>query len=282
MSDSQVYGSNGDQDEPQARWGNGDEQDGQPDRGHPPEASMHLESGVLDDDLPEEEVLIKSPIWLITFGDVSALMLAFFVMLFSMSHLQSEKWDSIISVMATRDEPRVEGKPKPVGERAVTRVSLVPAFPTGYLQRILEEKLAGDPILSSIRMTGLDDQLVLSLPADRIFSDGVSTMGDQGRRALSRLATVFKQFGNRLDIRGHTDPNPPPTGSGFASNWDLSLARALSVARGLSDAGYSEDVTVLALADAQYSHIDRDIPEAERFRLASRVDIVIVPEARGQ
>lgn|GEM_PF-504107 len=249
---------------------------------HDSEALMHLESVALDiADIPED-VVEKAPIWLITFGDVTALMLAFFVMLFSMSHLQSEEWDAIISIMATREEPVTEGDPRPVGERTISRIDLVAALPVGYLERILREKLAAEPDLADIPITGLDEQIVLSLFTDELFGGDATTLSARGERVISRLSVVFRQFGNTMLIRGHTDPDPPPRDLGFESNWDLSLARALTVARGLSEAGYIGDFTVLGLGDSAYRHIDREIPEPRRYQMARRVDIVILPEASGQ
>lgn len=253
-----------------------------PNAPHPSEVSGHLHSGVLDDDLPEGEQVEKAPIWLVTFGDVTALMLAFFVMLYSMSHLQSEKWDAVISILATRDDPVVDGDPRPVGERTITRVDLVGAFPVGYLQRILEEKLEADPVLSMVRLSGLDGALVMSLPADQIFDGPGAVLNDLGRRALARLAVVFGQFGNRLDVHGNTDPLPLPDQSDYADKWELSLGRAMAVAKSLRENGFDGDFTVMGLADSGYRHIDPSIPEARRLTLSRRVDIVILPEARGQ
>lgn len=239
-------------------------------------------SEVLEDSGPPEDRLEKAPIWLVSFGDVTALMLAFFVMLYAMSHLQSERWDAVISVLATRERPVAEGEPRPIGERTTTRISLIDAFPTGYLQRILEEKLSGDALLADIRMTGLEDQLVLSLPAARFFDGGGAVPSEEGRRALGRLATVFGQFGNRIDIRGHSAPELPGPGTPFESATELSLARALAVAKLLAASGYAGNPTVMGLGASEFRHIDPELSEARRFELARRVDLVIVPEARGQ
>lgn len=251
-----------------------------PQRSSEPNNAIYSE--ILEDTGPPEERLEKAPIWLVSFGDVTALMLAFFVMLYAMSHLQSERWEAVISVLATRERPVAEGEPRPIGERTTTRISLVDAFPTGYLQRILEEKLSEDRLLSDIRMTGLDDQLILSLPADRFFAGNGATISEEGRRALGRLATVFGQFGNRIDIRGHAAPEPPAPGARFEDAAEISLARALAVAKTLAASGYGGNPTVMGLGDSQFRHIDPELPEDRRYELARRVDLVIVPEARGQ
>jgi chemotaxis protein MotB len=247
-----------------------------------PEVMGHIYTPEFEQDGVPEDRVEKSAAWLVTFGDVTALMLAFFVMLYSMSQLQSEKWETVISVMATRDKPTAEGKPRPVGERTITRIDLVSAFPTGYLQRILETKLAEDPLLKTIRMTGLEDQLVLSLPTDTFFTGTGAQIDPKALPALRRLGVVFNQFGNRLDIKGNTDPTQPSSGSAYPDNWALSLGRGLAIAKVLNEAGYPGEFSVFGLGDSNYRFIDQDIPEQERYALARRVDIVIVPEARGQ
>ena len=43
--------------------------------------------------------------WLVTFADVIALLLAFFVMLFSMSNIKTETWNVIISQISSSETP---------------------------------------------------------------------------------------------------------------------------------------------------------------------------------
>ena len=123
---------------------------------------------------------------------------------------------------------------------------------------------------------------MLSLPTDTFFTGTGAQIDPQAMPALQRLGVVFGQFGNRLDIKGNTDPSAPPRDSAYPDNWSLSLGRALAVAQALNKAGYPGEFTVLGLGDSNYRFIDQNIPEQQRYALARRVDIVIVPEARGQ
>lgn len=243
--------------------------------------------------LPEEPTLLeddveRAPIWMVSFGDVTALMLTFFVMLFSMSHLQSETWDAIVALISTRETPAEDVKPKPISDRNIASVSLYNALPTDYLARILREKLARDEILKDAPVTGLDEHVVISVPADRIFSGGGVALQDTANETMQRLSGVLLQFGNQVDIQGHTTPDPPVPGSGgrdgarYDTNWGLSLARAVIVARTISDAGYTGRLTALGLGASRYRHLDSRLSEIERYRLANRIDIVILPEAGGQ
>lgn len=248
-------------------------------------ADDDLFGGMQRESLVEDEVE-KAPIWLVSFGDVTALMLTFFVMLFSMSHLQSEKWDAVIALLSTSQTPKDVEKPKPVSDKNIASVTFYNALPVDYLMRILEEKFARDSILSTAPVTGLDGQVIISLPAQAFFDDGSAELLEAGEEPISRLSGVLLQFGNQVDVQAHTTPEPPAApvdgGTRFQSNWALSLARAKSIALALRNAGYDLRLTVLGLGHSRYRFIDQRLPEPERYRLADRIDIVILPQAGGQ
>ncbi len=219
--------------------------------------------------------------WLVSFGDVTALMLTFFVMLFSMQTIPSEKWDAVVALINTRMNPLEQDRPAPTSERNMATVQLVDALPTAYLNRVFSEKLAQDPVLRDATLTELDGRLVISLPSDALFAAGSATLAADAREAVFRLGGALAQVGNHVNVQGHTDPDPPP-GERFASNWALSLTRALNVSNALREAGYPGRATALGLADSQFRHLDPAIPEARRYALSRRVDIVLLPEADGQ
>ncbi|RED52466.1 OmpA/MotB family protein [Aestuariispira insulae] len=231
-----------------------------------------------EDEHSEKE---KAPIWLISFGDVTALLLAFFVMLFSMSHVQSEKWDAIVSLVSLSLEPSPKTEPAPVSERNIATVSLLRALSPEYLSQILSENLSRDQTLAKAQVNLLDDRVVISLPSDSVFLPGNALIAAEAEQALFRLAGVFSQFGNQIIIVGHTDPLPVSNKS-YQSNWELSLARALSVADYLKESGYPGELTVFGMANGQYRYLNPNLSEERRYELARRVDIVIYPDAGGQ
>lgn len=78
----------------------------------------------------------------------------------------------------------------------------------------------------------------LTLPADLMFSQGTVSLREEASFALDLLATALKLH---MDVTvllvGHTDSDPPsgPLRKLFPSNWELSYARALAVARSLTE-----------------------------------------------
>ena len=229
----------------------------------------------------EESEVEKAPIWLLSFGDVTALLLAFFVMLFSMSHLQSEKWDAIISLISMSIEPTPKVQPAPVSNKNIATVDLIKALAPEYLEQVLSETLSRDDVLSRAEVTLLDERVIISLPSDSIFMPGNALITAEAEGALFRLAGVISQFGNQIMIAGHTDPAPVSNDS-YSSNWELSLARALSVADYLKESGYPGEFTVFGMANGRFRFLNPNLSEDRRYILARRVDLVISPDAGGQ
>jgi chemotaxis protein MotB len=81
--------------------------------------------------------------------------------------------------------------------------------------------------------------------SELLFASGSAELGETGKAQLSRLAKTLKQLDARipanldwiLRIDGHTDRVPLSSTSVFASNWELSTARAVSVVAHLSGEG---------------------------------------------
>ena len=221
--------------------------------------------------------------WLLSFGDLVSLMLVFFVMLFAMSTLEREDFEAVITAMAQQFNPTattVQSTPSVALD--IPKVSAPEAFSLDYLRALIDDKLAGDPILRDIRLHQLHDRLVVSLPADPLFAPGSARLAEAARDTLGRVATVIQYLGNRIDVGAHTDPRPV-TGSLFPSNWELSLSRAIAVANELRRSGYENDMVAFGMADAHFSEISLELSVEERYRRARRIDILVrrVESTRG-
>lgn len=220
--------------------------------------------------------------WMITFADLLALLLTFFVLLFSMSQVRVDAWRSLTdSLNRSILDPTREVAIEPTAERNVARVAVVRASDLDYLAALFEAKLSRDPALARARLTRLPGRLVISLPSDLLFASGSAELGRPGAELAAALGDALRQVGNRVSVAGHSDPAPVPAGGPFGSNWELSLARAEAVARGLKRAGYDAPVAVRGFADSRFYDIAPELDRATRFRLARRVDIVILDETRA-
>jgi len=226
----------------------------------------------------DDDSVEKAPIWLLSFADVSALLLAFFVMLFSMSTLKTEEYEKIISKITVTDREDPVRDMAPIADKTIQMANIIPAEAPEYLERILVEAIENDPILDRAQITLLDGRIILSLPAEELFLPGSAIISSRATGPLFNLSGVMSQFGNQVVVAGHTDPTPTNEEI-YPTNWELSLARALSVATYLKEVGYQQDLTIIGHSDSQYEYLNASIPEARRKSLARRVDLVIYPEA---
>lgn len=223
----------------------------------------------------EEQAAFDAP-WLITFSDLFCLLLAFFVLLFSMSELQTGRWQTMKEAFSKHQKTpygtAADSGPTDMPEGGVEPA---PGLDLGYLGKVFEAHAEDNPLLQSAVIYRVGERLVISLPADLLFAPGIAEIETKGRTALFDLAGLLRNIANEISVTGHTDPTPVV--ASFASNWDLSLARAAAVAAALRHAGYARPIESFGVADSHFAELPRALSLARRQELARRVDIVVTP-----
>jgi chemotaxis protein MotB len=112
-----------------------------------------------------------------------------------------------------------------------------------------------------LRVRVVRGRMVVELSENILFDSGKSDLKKEGQEALTQVASVLASIANRdFQIAGHTD-NIPIKSNKFPSNWELSTARSVTVARFLAEkcckravgadrvvqAGWEESVSALQL-----------------------------------
>lgn len=129
-----------------------------------------------------------------------------------------------------------------------------------------------------IEISNLRGRMAVKLKDKVLFASGSAKLQDEGKAALTKLAEVFKEItGKSLRVEGHTDNVPVSKSGKFASNWELSSARALAVVTFLQEQGL--DATRLSAEGCgEYRPIaDNETPEGRSQN--RRIEIVLVPLA---
>jgi chemotaxis protein MotB len=120
-----------------------------------------------------------------------------------------------------------------------------------------------------------DRRMVLQLRNDVLFDSARVSIKDDGKEALTEVASVLATLGERkLQVAGHTD-NVPIATQRFASNWELSTARAVNVVKFLIEQGVQAE----ALSAAGYSEYDpvaSNDDDTDRGK-NRRIEIVLQP-----
>ena len=222
-----------------------------------------------------------SRIWLITFTDLVALMLTFFVMLFAMSSVKVSEWQNVIDSLSQTLRPSDEQTvPAMTSTFNIGTIFRKQAINLDYLSSVLNEAVKGQPLLSAGRVLRLEDRLIIVLPGDLLFEEGGATMTDIGRRSLFVLGGVLRNIGNQVGVNGHSGPGLPAD-SDYSSTWELSTARAAAVANALKQSGYTDDIIAYGYADSRSAPLP-DSPEGIGGGMARRIEIVIRPTAEDQ
>ncbi len=225
-----------------------------------------------EDETPKRE---KAPIWLVTFGDVTALLLTFFVMLFSTTTIPSESWEAVVGTMSDSLRFSQAGRaPNPEAEKAIPVIELQPALPTEYLSAVLQDHLRQDENLKDAIVRRQDSRVVISLFGNALFEPGNAGLSSGARESIFHLGGVIGNIGNQLEVLGHAGPSAQE-GEDFDTNWLLSLNRASAVAKELRASGYERNIITLGLGDSRYGYLDEGLGEARRLELARRVDLVL-------
>ncbi|MEX2451001.1 MAG: flagellar motor protein MotB [Rhodospirillales bacterium] len=218
----------------------------------------------------------RSHSWLIIFTDLVSLMLTFFVLLFSMSNLKVDKWESITDSLSQSLSPTSSKKvAAATAQFNIASIFRKRAINLDYLSALLEDMIPKDPLLAEGKLIRLEDRLIITLPGKILFAPGDSKLTEKARESLFNLGGVLRNIGNEIGVNSHTAPGKVQ-GTEYESNWELSLARSISVANELRRSGYTETVTSYGYADSLYSQLP-EMPENERRELSQRIDIVIRP-----
>jgi|GEM_PF-764207 len=211
------------------------------------------------DDGDDDEAEVPSE-WLTTLADVSMLLMSFFILLFSMSTLDTKKFTDSFSAVQNA-----------LGNKAKSTTSSVVSTPemstlveqAKVKQRILaDQKRVYDQFRSYVSTKGMEGivaaaleagKITINFPAGVLFpKDGVD-LTDEGKARLRTLYDfLIKTSGERINIRGFTDDTAPGPGSRFRDNWEVSSLRAVAVLRYMVSLGMSPNrLTATGLADLE-------------------------------
>lgn len=118
------------------------------------------------------------------------------------------------------------------------------------------------------------------LQGEVLFSSGSDELRNQGHAFLDRLATTLAPLlaaepDQMVLVGGHTDDRTLRNAARFASNWELSAARALSVTRVLIAAGLPSERVVAAGFGAEHPRVANEDDESRRKN--RRIEVLLVP-----
>lgn len=172
-------------------------------------------------------------LWLTTFSDLMSVMLAFFVMLFAMSAIQTEAWKAMVFGLSDELSPGQEITILKKEKHSRPERLLEPkGIDLHYLEAVLTEKFRNHPVLSGARIKQDDRQVVIALPADLIFQAKEGRFAPGAQQTFEAIGQALSSIKNRIEIHVYVADSPRNallTDQPFASAWEVAIGRSLMI-----------------------------------------------------
>jgi chemotaxis protein MotB len=135
---------------------------------------------------------------------------------------------------------------------------------------------------NGLTVTMKDGKVYVSLDEKLLFKTGSYDIDANGRTALKRLVTVLERNPDiQIMIEGHTDNVPyKPSGGQLKDNWDLSVKRATTVVRELTEGTKIDPKRLTAAGRSEFLPVDnRNAADARSKN--RRTEIILTPDLSG-
>lgn len=224
--------------------------------------------------------------WLVSYADFITLLMVLFVILYSMGQVDVKKYQKLADSMRTAftlggPSQVVDGQINQAGgtsEDGTAKPIVVPGIPEGPTQSEevagqLTSMLSSQNLGSSVSVQTNIEGVLISLSERLIFREGQAELPAEAYPVLDTIAEMLRPIDNKVRLTGHTN-NLPSSNPLYPTNWELSLGRALSVARYLMNAGITPDRFVISGSGEYDPLFPNDTPQ--HLELNARVEIIIV------
>ncbi|MFY9313763.1 MAG: OmpA family protein [Tepidanaerobacteraceae bacterium] len=226
-----------------------------------------------------EQALGGSPAWMTTYGDLITQILIFFVLLFSFSNVDRDKFTaamlSLQGSLGIIDGGMTlqEGDLMEQGEIGEIMISVQEQRVFELLHERVEEIISEDD-LNGIQVNLDERGLVIRFVEGVLFDSGKADIKNEARAILDKIAPLLIDTHRHIRIEGHTD-NLPINTREFPSNWELSTARAVNVVKYFIEKHNFSPYILSAAGYGEYRPIAPNDSDKNRA-LNRRVDIIIL------
>ncbi|MGL4344520.1 MAG: flagellar motor protein MotB [Cellulosilyticaceae bacterium] len=226
----------------------------------------------------QDEPKKGAPAYMNTYGDMMTLLLCFFVLLFSMSTVDAAKFKAFIDSFSG-STGILDG-----GEIVMNEVGMLgngmQQFPSQKnitdssseqiknelkgVEKEIEKFIYDKKLEDTVGVEQRGDAIIITFEDALLFEIGNANLKPAATPVLSQLGNQLKthsQEGYQMKLEGHTD-NIPINTTQFPSNWELSSARAIAVAKFFIDEMSFSPESISAEGYGEYRPIaDNSTPE---------------------
>lgn len=183
--------------------------------------------------IPDESVAhIGKERWMVSYADFITLLFVVFLVLYANAPKKASDMSNVLKEMGSV----TRGSPPKNQQDLITELELA-----------LEGRIQPGDVTLIARQAGV----LVEIKDTALFSSGTAKATQDSIGVLDTLAAVLAVRTNLVEVEGHTD-NIPIQSAQFASNWELSSARAAGVTRTLQERGVAgERLMALGRSDTK-------------------------------
>lgn len=188
----------------------------------------------------EKEIELSNS-WMITYSDMITIMLCFFIVFFMLTATETDT----LQQLQLRLTARVGELDQEVGRLHIENTRLetekqrlsMQLFGVNNLRRDMSTSreefivfLRDNDLMDQVQVLENDRGLMIRFKDNVLFDSGSADVSPQGLEMMERIGGKLAEISNPVVVEGYTD-NVPISTVMYPSNWELSTARALTVAR---------------------------------------------------
>lgn len=250
---------------------------------------------------------VGAPLWMASYGDLVTNLLCLFVLLYSFTILDLEKFekiaysmrsafsndsgtlhdeqsgDTMISITPFVNAPQetdktegnkegTEGDEKGQGMSEAEKAEMKKA--QIEKAKVDIEKLVQEMgLIENIKVIEEESYIIFRIDSIILFDMGKAHLKPEAKPVIERMGNVLKEVETEILVQGHADDRPINT-SEFPSNWELSTKRATNVVKYLIQAGKMNPKFLTATGSAEFKPI---VPNDSEYNMQKnrRIDIVL-------
>ena len=212
--------------------------------------------------------------WLITYSDMITIILCFFVVFFTMTTEEASLLETMKESLTTEVEDLSEENLKLKEEKDTLMELLLGTDENIDTSESFMDFLEANNLLDSVNIIEEEKGLVIRFKDGVLFSSGKAGISEGGYELLNEIADKIQGISNLVVIEGFTD-NVPIRTNDFPSNWELSVARAIGVARFMIDDMDIEETRISVSGFGEQRPIDTNDTDEGRAN-NRRIEITIL------
>jgi chemotaxis protein MotB len=221
--------------------------------------------------------------WLITYSDLITLLLAFFIMMYTFSKQDAQKYQEVSeqlkAIFTGRSVlPGGAGSSTSPGLSGVVKGTRLSAEEVAReLENEVKTMTASTDPGRKISVFRDERGIVIRIMDRAFFDEGKAELKETAKKALEKIVPIMVNSSRPIRIEGHTDNIPIKTNE-FRSNWELSVRRATEVVKYLIEIHNFPPQRISASGYAEYQPVAAN-DTSENRALNRRIEIILVQTA---